>query len=183
MAVNNKIAETGSPTHITEKSGRIPELDGLRGLAIFLVLVSHYVVFQIRFEPGRLFRLLSPGLGLAWSGVDLFFVLSGFLIGGILMDHRNSPKYFSTFYLRRFWRIVPIYAVVCSAFWLARYALNRAQVPFPGWLFNQALPWYYYATLTQNIGLAIAGGWFGANWLAVTWSLSLEEQFYLLAPM
>jgi peptidoglycan/LPS O-acetylase OafA/YrhL len=78
---------------------RIPELDGLRGMAILLVLLYHYVSVP----PGQpstavLQRLFAIG----WSGVDLFFVLSGFLIGGILLDVRESPNYFKTFYGRRF---------------------------------------------------------------------------------
>lgn len=161
---------------------RIPELDGLRGCAILLVLISHYFCFQIHFHVPGAFRFAGSLLSLGWTGVDLFFVLSGFLIGGILMDHRRSPNYYKTFYVRRFWRIIPIYALVCLSFWAAGGLLDEMHIARPEWLFRLALPWYSYATLTQNIWLAVAGGWFGANWLAVTWSLSIEEQFYLAAP-
>ena len=86
--------------------GRIPELDGLRGMAILLVLVGHY--FAV---PGTGAASLLNGywFRLGWTGVDLFFVLSGFLIGGILLDVRDSPNYFKTFYARRFFRIIPLY--------------------------------------------------------------------------
>src|SRR5665213_775139 len=86
--------------------GRIPELDGLRGMAILLVLVGHY--FSV---PGIGAASLLNGywFRLGWTGVDLFFVLSGFLIGGILLGVRESPNYFKTFYARRFFRIIPLY--------------------------------------------------------------------------
>src|SRR5258708_11706525 len=105
-------------------SGRIPELDGLRGVAILSVLVWHYFYFHpaAGHHPVGLARQLyvhfEQFLALGWSGVDLFFVLSGFLIGGILLNARNSPSYFRTFYLRRFFRIVPIYYA-----WLVAYLL------------------------------------------------------------
>src|SRR5712692_4347025 len=84
-----------------QASSRIPELDGLRGLAILLVVICHYLGTSehapLGYYPSRFLSALSIG----WSGVDLFFVLSGFLIGGILLDARNSPRYFQGFYLRR----------------------------------------------------------------------------------
>jgi peptidoglycan/LPS O-acetylase OafA/YrhL len=81
-------------------SVRIPALDGLRGIAILLVLLAH-TVFHTTFQShAALNRLVALG-SLSFSGVDLFFVLSGFLIGGILLDHLDSPRYFTTFYLRR----------------------------------------------------------------------------------
>ena len=95
-------------------SGRIPELDGVRGLAIALVILCHYGAHQMTSTPGTALNFLHIALTFGWVGVDLFFVLSGFLIGGILMDHRDSPRYFSTFYLRRVCRIFPIYYL-----WLA----------------------------------------------------------------
>src|SRR5580698_6917955 len=94
---------------VIHSSARIPALDGLRGVAILLVLLYH-AVFQ--FQPDSIFLLRLLTLGrLTWSGVDLFFVLSGFLIGGILLDVRDSPCYFETFYIRRAFRILPLYGI------------------------------------------------------------------------
>ena len=91
-------------------SGRIPELDGIRGIAIRMVLIAHFFLVVSRPGSGLAYALVP--LRLDWSGVDLFFVLSGFLIGGILLDARESSNYFRVFYTRRFFRIVPIYAVL-----------------------------------------------------------------------
>src|SRR6202022_4240957 len=92
--------------------GRIPELDGLRGVAIAMVVAHHYFLEPIQASPGTWLSHVQAVGRLAWSGVDLFFVLSGFLIGGILLDARDSPRYFGTFYRRRFARILPLYVVV-----------------------------------------------------------------------
>ena len=96
-----------------ESKSRIPELDGLRGLAILLVLLYHFVSSP-RIQPPLFHKLFAIG----WSGVDLFFVLSGFLIGGILLDVRESPNYFRTFYGRRFYRIVPLYYLWIGAYFV-----------------------------------------------------------------
>jgi len=118
---------------------------------------------------------------LSWAGVDLFFVLSGFLIGGILIDARESPRFFKTFYLRRFYRIFPLYLATLTLF-LFRH------LPFqllPGQLGKYSplqIPWGAYLTLTQNFWMARLG-WYGASAMAVTWSLAIEEQFYLAIPL
>ncbi|HVF49063.1 MAG TPA: acyltransferase [Pyrinomonadaceae bacterium] len=155
---------------------RVPELDGLRGVAILLVLFYHY--FQSAQMPAALAALGR----LSWSGVDLFFVLSGFLVGGILLDARTSPNYFKTFYARRAYRILPLYALLCVAFWLIRGLTNAQHAdPALAWLFSNAHPWYAYAALLQNFFMAYAGT-LGPAWLGATWSLAIEEQFYLTLP-
>jgi peptidoglycan/LPS O-acetylase OafA/YrhL len=73
---------------------RISQLDGVRGVAILLVLVWHYFAAQVVAEPKSFLHYCASALSLTWSGVDLFFVLSGFLIGGILLDHRNTSNFF-----------------------------------------------------------------------------------------
>jgi peptidoglycan/LPS O-acetylase OafA/YrhL len=160
---------------------RIPELDGLRGVAILLVLICHFG-YEANSAAGHrwLFYLMDSG-SLSWSGVDLFFVLSGFLIGGILLDARNSPNYFKAFYTRRVFRIIPIYAVVVGAFYLCVVAGVLGRMAGTDWLFGPTVPWYVYATFTQNVGYAIGKPNF-AFWLASTWSLAVEEQFYLVLP-
>src|SRR3954470_12177192 len=95
---------------------RIAVLDGIRGTAILLVLVWHYVACQVQTTPGSRAAYAVEMLSMTWVGVDLFFVLSGFLIGGILLDNRGAENYFSAFYLRRILRIFPLYWVVFRAF-------------------------------------------------------------------
>jgi peptidoglycan/LPS O-acetylase OafA/YrhL len=161
-------------------SRRIPELDGLRGLAILLVILDHYIASasnaRLGLWPHRALSLFTVG----WSGVDLFFVLSGFLIGGILLDARDSPTYFRTFYMRRVFRILPVYYT-----WILLYALTVGWVLWrsPGWLgvsLSSFKPVLIQVLFLQNMQFgtqALAWAWFG-----VTWSLAVDEQFYLIAP-
>lgn len=163
---------------------RIPELDGLRGIAISLVLFYHFVAipFETFQKPRGTLKYLSSLGMLGWSGVDLFFVLSGFLIGGILLDARTSPRYFKTFYIRRSYRILPIYWVLLVLLLLGGYLTAAGKLTGARPLFEGSIPWLAYATFTQNVWMALSGT-FGAFFMAVTWSLAIEEQFYLTLPL
>lgn len=150
---------------------RIPELDGIRGLAISLVLVYHFVVITIE-APARSFVYYVKKAGsMSWTGVDLFFVLSGFLIGGILIDARESKDYFQSFYRRRFFRIVPLYALVLALAYIFTVRTNPA-------IANQ-LPLWPHVLFLQNFWMAATGS---LGFFAVSWSLAIEEQFYLTLP-
>jgi peptidoglycan/LPS O-acetylase OafA/YrhL len=148
---------------------RIPELDGLRGMAILLVLLHHFLSLQ----PGNFAVSAHGPFALGWCGVDLFFVLSGFLIGGILLDARDSPRYFRTFYARRVFRILPLYYL-----WIGGYFLFVAVLAHPEPLRQLGI----YATFLQN-SFRFDHGVLGSAWLDHLWSLSVEEQFYLLIPL
>src|ERR1041384_1527319 len=89
----------------SKQPARVPALDGIRGFAILLVLVMHFVVAGDEHH----FEWIKPAFGWTWVGVDLFFVLSGYLLGGILIDSRHSDNYFKTFYVRRICRVFPLY--------------------------------------------------------------------------
>jgi peptidoglycan/LPS O-acetylase OafA/YrhL len=166
--------------HLATSSRRIPELDGLRGLAILMVVSLHYTMFTGRAEH-TVFAKLVRGFGFGWAGVDLFFVLSGFLIGGILLEARNSDRYFKTFYARRIYRIFPLYYLwlllylvfLLGGIVLARWPqMFRAEdlLRFPRYLF------FLQNLFSQNSVLEL-------TWLAPTWSLAVEEQYYLVAPL
>ena len=156
---------------------RVPALDGLRGIAILLVLLYH-TVFST-FTTSHVTRAFYSLGRLSWSGVDLFFVLSGFLIGGILLDTKDSPRYFGTFYARRAYRILPLYASIVVAY-IAWLAFMRVQYGQWGDASVSQVPLWTYLTFTQN--LWTAAGWTELMVFGVTWSLAVEEQFYLTLP-
>ena len=117
---------------------------------------------------------------MTWCGVDLFFVLSGFLIAKVLLENRESPNLLRTFYARRASRILPLYFAVVAAMFILPHFLT-APVPAE-WLFGGQFPFWRYATLTQNFAMGLTSS-SGGNALAVTWSLCIEEQFYLVLPL
>jgi peptidoglycan/LPS O-acetylase OafA/YrhL len=123
--------------------------------------------------------LIGDVLFFGWAGVDLFFVLSGFLITGILLDSRGSERYFTTFYARRTLRIFPLYylvlflaLVVLPKFPLMHPVLDVENHSRPHW------PYWFYLT---NFSIA-ARDW-ADGWLDIAWSLAIEEQFYLVWPL
>ena len=161
-------------------SRRIPELDGLRGLAVLGVVLFHYFSSSNFGARGTALGYFVKIFGLGWTGVDLFFILSGFLIGGILLETRESPRFFRTFYLRRVHRILPIYFLL-----IFTYAV---MVSLPARWFPAVLdvggsslavvPGYLF--FVQNFYFETQ--YFQGIFFSVTWSLALEEQFYLAAP-
>jgi peptidoglycan/LPS O-acetylase OafA/YrhL len=161
-------------------TSRRPELDGLRGIAILSVVAWHYWAIHMRSGSHGFVSFAGSIFGLTWSGVDLFFVLSGFLIGGILLDQRKSENYFAVFYTRRFCRIVPLYYCVLFLFLLS-FLLGPAFTGRIPELYDNRIPSWYYFTFTQNFAM-FARSDFGPGWLGVTWSLAIEEQFYILLP-
>lgn len=152
---------------------RIKELDGIRGIAILLVLAYHYL-YNGALIDSLLAKQLVKVFSLGWSGVDLFFVLSGFLIVGILLDAKDSRNYFSTFYIRRALRILPLYYVLLGMFLILPNFISNEE------LFKITFPFWSYLFFAQNFFMIKFD--LGTSWLGVTWSLAIEEQFYLLLP-
>jgi peptidoglycan/LPS O-acetylase OafA/YrhL len=170
-------------------SSRVSELDGLRGTAILSVLIWHYYYFYPAsgHHPSGVWRglyvIFERCIAVGWSGVDLFFVLSGFLIGGILMDAKGSPNYFRAFYTRRFYRIIPLYYSWIIGYFLILGALRLGKI---GYLFDakELGTWIILAhfLFLQNLGFVTYSG-IAIAWFTSTWSLAVEEQFYLIAPV
>jgi peptidoglycan/LPS O-acetylase OafA/YrhL len=152
---------------------RFPGLDGLRGIAILAVIGHNLQLLQ---DPDtRLGKLVEWGLDRGWIGVQLFFVLSGFLITGILLDSQKAPNHFQSFFARRALRIFPLYFLTLAVLFLllpALGAIPAAMRPTPG----EQLPfWLYVSNWTQPSG-------FNAGDVTHFWSLAVEEQFYLVWP-
>lgn len=169
--------------HVSPKA-RIPELDGIRGIAILSVVCFHYISMEGVVAPGSITDRLQRLVMLGGTGVDLFFVLSGFLIGGILLDARESSHYFSTFYVRRFFRIIPVYfawiiAYILIAAFGGRHLLAFSHSGIAPRLDSMI---YNHFLFLQNFYLDQLRGLAGA-WFDHTWSLAVEEQFYLVIPL
>src|SRR6516162_10219634 len=134
-----------------------------------MVMFRHYgALLDARSLPLHIMRTVSM---FGWTGVDLFFVLSGFLITGILLDSREAPNYFSAFYARRVLRIFPVYyfsLLVMYFLVMPHFAEARTG--------ESTLKTFGYIFYLQN--------WFmPVGFMAHYWSLAVEEQFYLMWPM
>jgi len=110
------VSPSSQARNLSFLAGRVPQLDGLRGVAILLVISLHYLNDSEHGAFGSFLYRFGCAFRLGWSGVDLFFVLSGFLIGGILLDARRAENYFSVFYTRRLFRILPLFYAWLSLF-------------------------------------------------------------------
>ncbi len=153
-------------------------LDGLRGVAIGLVVLCHASAFAG--ATGFWGRVLFAFPAVGWAGVDLFFVLSGFLITRILLQQREAGNYFRAFYGRRILRIFPVYYVVLAFVFFAIPAMGLGG-PQHFWSVPDGEPLWYWVHLSNFYdGL---GGRYHHGLMAVAWSLAIEEQFYLLWPL
>ena len=140
---------------------RVPELDALRGLAALAVVGYHIAPYYAH---------------MGWLSVDCFFVLSGYLITGILLANRDAKGYFRNFYARRSLRICPIYYLVLL--WVVvSYQFFPTKYPIDGGMIVQ------YATYTQGLERLWGGPGRVISAFSHTWTLAIEEQFYLVWPL
>jgi peptidoglycan/LPS O-acetylase OafA/YrhL len=157
---------------------RIESLDGVRGIAVILVLAVHFQNMAVLPQTSAVSRWLSGLMSWGWSGVDLFLVLSGFLITGILLDTTDSEKRFQSFYHRRILRTFPLYYAVVllslAASVLVRHS-NHILGPSP-------IGWVAYLLYVQNWWMPF-GDPHHMEFLGPLWSLAIEEQFYLVWPL
>jgi peptidoglycan/LPS O-acetylase OafA/YrhL len=166
---------TATDAHLGMR-GHLPVLDGVRGLAILMVLVLHFVGNMI---PTNWIEHAIVGVTNYGSyGVDLFFILSGFLITGILYDAHKEPHYFRNFYMRRVLRIFPLYYGVLVLVFIVAPMIPLFQGKTLDYLLDrQAWAWLYGV----NVYIAIQGDW-AFSYLEHLWSLCVEEHFYFVWP-
>jgi len=153
---------------------RITPIDGLRGIAIISVVLRHFFVDRYRPELQRfspVFYNIASSYG--W-GVNLFFVISGFLIGGILINNTKSSTAIKAFFIRRIARIWPLYYFLVFA--VIGFVYLTTDAPAGHY---KATPWWTYLVFLQNF---YYNGYIGIVEGKVTWSLAIEEMFYIIAP-
>jgi peptidoglycan/LPS O-acetylase OafA/YrhL len=150
---------------------KIPQLDAVRGVAVLLVLLHNTDVYR----SWHLGFISDNG----WMGVDLFFVLSGLLITGILLDTKQSEAYFKNFYARRCLRIWPLYYSALLFMFVIVPILRPSEAPVV--FAARSSPWWAYLFYLQNFLVPVPT--MATGLLGVTWSLAIEEQFYLVWPL
>lgn len=157
-------------SHLAES--RLPALDGIRGLAILMVLAFHFWQSMYRFPAAEALRSHLRFLAAGQTGVDLFFVLSGFLITGILLNAKGTSHFLRNFYVRRALRILPLYYLLVVGYFIADWVSG-------GFARSFSQTWWYFPYL-QNVGMTFWPGKVGEP--GHFWSLGVEEHFYLLWP-
>jgi peptidoglycan/LPS O-acetylase OafA/YrhL len=163
-----------TPPRADAVRGHLPGLDGIRGLAILVVLVHNVGYFD---EPADslAIEILRVAFGAGWAGVQLFFVLSGLLITGILLDTKRDVHYFRSFYLRRILRIFPLYYLTL----VGAFVVLPHLVDLGDWGAHARRIQIWYWTYLMNWTDPFLGTLSG---LSHCWSLAVEEQFYLIWP-
>lgn len=143
----------------------MPELDVLRGVAILAVILDHGLYWSgASAQSGSFAHLIIQATSAGWLGVNLFFVLSGFLITGILLDTKFSPTYYRRFYLNRACRILPAYFAMLILLLIFHLQDFKTTV----------VALFFLANYNEALGIMVS--------YAVFWSLAVEEQFYLIWP-
>ncbi len=159
--------------------GHILALDGLRGVAILLVVACHFVSNLKISADGPAWVVVALAQA-GWTGVDLFFVLSGFLITGILVDAKGSPSYFKAFYVRRALRILPAYYGFLLVIFVVLPLLNLgAGANYMLARQHQGWYWLHLTNIMMAIGEIPGHGPYPNT---LFWSLAVEEQFYFIWP-
>jgi peptidoglycan/LPS O-acetylase OafA/YrhL len=174
--MNDASIDAAPPANQGASRRYLPVLDGLRGIAVLSVMIHHGIMVSTGDRPrDALYRVATLG----WIGVDIFFVLSGFLITEILIDSRGGPHYFRNFYVRRGLRIFPLYYGVLGFLLILAPPLHIESASDVVMLREHQL---WYLAYTVNLLVCLHPDLGVLNQTGHFWSLSVEEQFYLLWP-
>lgn len=163
---------TSEPASSVSPPARLHTLDGLRAIAILLVVPHN---FNLMLTSGGAAYLFVVALHRGWIGVQLFFVLSGFLITGILLDARDAPNYYRSFFVRRVLRIFPLYYATLLVLFVLLPALDLLPASFRRDPMVELSCWFYFSNGYGPFH-PVEGS------VSHFWSLATEEQFYLLWP-
>jgi peptidoglycan/LPS O-acetylase OafA/YrhL len=164
--------------------GHVAELDGIRGIAVLAVVAFHFGG-PIPPHSNWIRIILGSITGMGWLGVSLFFVLSGFLITGILLKTKQSKNYLKSFYIRRALRILPLYYFSVFLFFDVVLPLSKRYFPnnntVHAWAaacgpFEQLWYWFHLSNFRSAFGVLVASP------VGHLWSLACEEQFYFIWP-
>lgn len=160
---------------LPEFGKKISALDGVRGISILVLLLFHYEVpgFQVASGVGK---VVWWGINVSWMGLEGFFVLSGLLITGILLETKGRPSYFRNFYMRRVLRILPLY-YGCLFVLFVILPLVGAEPATP---FSRQV-WYW--AHSTNFLFVFRGVQHGDRYSMHFWSLAMQEQYYLIWPL
>jgi peptidoglycan/LPS O-acetylase OafA/YrhL len=173
LELRRETANDALATRTSNKHKHLPALDGVRGVAVLMVFLVHYGGGAK--SSNFLLHTIGVSVQAGWSGVTLFFILSGFLISGIIWDVRKEQHYWRNFYMRRTLRIFPLYYASLLLVFITAVVAGRG-------LFSLTHI-YVYALYIQNLPLPFGAGNLGSPLeLSHFWSLAVEEQFYLLWP-
>ena len=161
---------------IDKEFEHIPSLDGVRGLSLLLVIGFHLQLFGMLAALPLQLQLIAS---ISWVSVDMFFVLSGFLITSILLRTRESPHYFKNFYVRRILRILPLYYLALFIIFVICPNFSIGSTSDFSKIYDNKFWFLFYI---QNIYIATRHEFFafGINDL---WTLAIEEQFYIVWPL
>ncbi len=162
-------AVTPAAPAVSRVDARVPALDGLRGTATVMVVLSHF------------FGEVPHGLALfkvGWIAVDVFFVLSGYLVGKLILERMHCSNFFTVFYIRRLCRTVPSYILITCLVYLMFALVDPPKI----WMqYEPEFSVWSYVSFTQNFHMAALNE-VGPHWLSPYWTLAVEEHFYLVGP-
>ena len=181
---------SATPKAAAAAGAHLPSIDGLRGIAVLLVMQYHFWALPFSLYKRKPTLLLDDGValvfGAGWIGVDLFFVLSGFLITGILLDVKGHGGYFRSFYARRTLRIMPVYFLFLAfvIFMIPLVPLFDDGFTVTSRTENLRNDQFWFWTYLVNIAASLQSIHIQPGFVNLHfWTLAVEEQFYLIWPL